>query len=63
MNDFEFILKDIIFKKDIQLSENDFYDIKLALSCASTLFEDSGTLEHRKKSRELLRLKDKLQRC
>ena len=63
MNDFEFILEDIILKKKVKLTEDEYYDICLALLCASDMYKETGTLENRKKSREFLRLKDKLKRC
>ena len=60
MNDFEFILEDVLFNKRVKLTENDYFNLKLALSSASMVFNESGTLEHRKKSREFLRLRDKI---
>ena len=60
MNDFEFILEDILFNKRVKLTEDDYFNLKLALSSASMVFNESGTLEHRKKSREFLRLRDKI---
>ena len=62
MNDFEFILEDIILKKKVTLTEDEYYDICLALLCASDMYKETGTLDNRKKSREFLRLKDKLSR-
>ena len=62
MNDFEFILEDIILKKKVKLTEDEYYDICLALLCASDMYKETGTLDNRKKSREFLRLKDKLSR-
>ena len=63
MNDFEFILEDIILKKKVTLTEDEFHDIRLALICASDFYNEAGTLETRKKSREFLKLKQKLRRC
>ena len=63
MNDFEFILEDIIFKKKITLTEDEYYDLRLALSCASHMFGESKDIQNRKKSRELLKLEDKIKRC
>ena len=63
MNDFEFILEDIIFKKKITLTEDEYYDLRLALSCASHMFGESKEIQNRKKSRELLKLEDKIKRC
>ena len=60
MNDFEFILEDVLFNKRVKLTEDDYFNLKLALSSASMVFNESGTLEHRKKSREFLRLRDKI---
>ena len=60
MNDFEFILEDVLFNKRVKLTEDDYFNLKLALSSASMVFKESGTLEHRKKSREFLRLRDKI---
>ena len=60
MNDFQFILEDILFNKRVKLTEDDYFNLKLALSSASMVFNESGTLEHRKKSREFLRLRDKI---
>ena len=62
MNDFEFVLEDIIFQKKVKLTEDEYYDIRLALTSASLMFKNSGTLEHKKKSRQFLRLEDKLSR-
>tara|TARA_B100001989_G_scaffold99641_1_gene69749 strand:+ start:113 stop:304 length:192 start_codon:yes stop_codon:yes gene_type:complete len=63
MNDFEFILEDIIFKKKVKITEDEYYDVILALMCASEFYNDSTDIKNRKKSREFLRLKDKLRRC
>ena len=60
MNNFEFILEDVLFNKRVKLTEDDYFNLKLALSSASMVFNESGTLEHRKKSREFLRLRDKI---
>ena len=60
MNDFQFILEDVLFNKRVKLTEDDYFNLKLALSSASMVFNESGTLEHRKKSREFLRLRDKI---
>ena len=60
MNDFEFILEDVLFNKRVKLTEDDYFNLKLALSSASMVFNESGTLEHRKKSREFLRLREKI---
>ena len=63
MNDFEFILEDIILKKKVTLTEDEYYDLRLALSCASNMFGESKDIKNRKKSRELLKLEDKIKRC
>ena len=63
MNDFEFILEDIILKKKVTLTEDEYYDLRLALSCASHMFGESKDIKNRKKSRELLKLEDKIKRC
>ena len=63
MNDFEFILEDIVFKKKVKITEDEYYDLILALLHASDLYKESQDIKYRKKSREFLRLKDKLQRC
>ena len=60
MNDFEFILEDVLFNKRVKLTEDDYFNLKLALSSASMVFNESGTIEHRKKSREFLRLREKI---
>ena len=62
MNDFEFILEDIVFKKKVKITEDEYYDVILALLHASDLYKESDDIKHRKKSREFLRLKDKLSR-
>ena len=62
MNDFEFILEDIVFKKKVKITEDEYYDLILALLHASDLYKDSSEIKYRKKSREFLRLKDKLSR-
>ena len=61
-NDFEFVLEDIIFKKKVKITEDEYYDLILALIHASDLYKESDDIKHRKKSREFLRLKDKLSR-
>ena len=61
-NDFEFILEDIIFKKKVKITEDEYYDLILALIHASDLYKESSEIKYRKKSREFLRLKDKLSR-
>ena len=63
MNDFEFILEDIIFDKKVKLTEDEYYDLRLALSCASHMFGESKEIENRKKSREFLKLENKLKWC
>ena len=63
MNDFEFILEDIILKKNVKLTEDEYYDICLALLCASDMYKETGTLDNRKKSREFLKIKSKINRC
>ncbi len=63
MNDFEFILEDIIFKKKVKITEDEYYDLILALIHASDLYKESSEIKFKKKSREFLRLKDKLKRC
>ena len=63
MNDFEFILEDIILKKKVKLTEDEYYDICLALLCASDMYKQTGTLDNRKKSREFLKIKSKINRC
>ena len=63
MNDFEFILEDIVFKKKVKITEDEYYDLILALLHASDLYKESSEIKYRKKSREFLRLKDKLERC
>ena len=63
MNDFEFILEDIILKKKLKLTEDEYYDICLALLCASDMYKETGTLDNRKKSREFLKIKSKINRC
>ena len=60
MNDFQFILEDVLFNKRVKLTEDDYFNLKLALSSASMVFNESGTIEHRKKSREFLRLREKI---
>ena len=62
MNDFEFVLEDVIFNKKVLITEDEYYDIMLALACSSDFFKNTGKIEHRKKSREFLRLKDKISR-
>ena len=62
MNDFEFILEDIVFKKKVKITEDEYYDLILALLHASDLYKESSEIKYRKKSREFLRLKDKLSR-
>ena len=62
-NDFEFILEDIIFKKKVKITEDEYYDLILALIHASDLYKESSEIKFKKKSREFLRLKDKLKRC
>ena len=62
MNNFDFILEDIILNKKVQITEDEYYDLILALLHASDLYEESDDIKHRKKSREFLRLKDKLSR-
>ena len=62
MNNFDFILEDIILDKKVQITEDEYYDLILALLHASDLYKDSSEIKHRKKSREFLRLKDKLSR-
>ena len=63
MNDFEFILEDIILKKKVTLTEDEYYDLRLALSCASHMFGESKDIQNRKKSREFLKIKSKINRC
>ena len=63
MNDFEFILEDIILKNKVTLTEDEYYDICLALLCASDMYKQTGTLDNRKKSREFLKIKSKINRC
>ena len=63
MNDIEFILEDIILKKKVKLTEDEYYDICLALLCASDMYKETGTLDNRKKSREFLKIKSKINRC
>ena len=63
MNDFEFILEDIVFKKKVKITEDEYYDLILALIHASDLYKESSEIKFKKKSREILRLKDKLKRC
>ena len=63
MNDFEFILEDIVFKKKVKITEDEYYDLILALLHASDLYKESSEIKYRKKSREFLRLTDKLRRC
>ena len=63
MNDFEFILEDIILKKKVPLTEDEYYDICLALLCASDMYKETGTPDNRKKSREFLKIKSKINRC
>ena len=63
MTDFEFILEDIILKKKVKLTEDEYYDICLALLCASDMYKETGTLDNRKKSREFLKIKSKINRC
>ena len=63
MNDFEFILEDVILKKKVKLTEDEYYDICLALLCASDMYKETGTLDNRKKSREFLKIKSKINRC
>jgi len=62
MNDFDFVLRDIMLNKDVKLTEDEYFDIRLALTSASLMFKNSGTLEHKRKSRQFLRLEDKLSR-
>ena len=61
-NDFEFVLEDIIFKKKVKITEDEYYDLILALIHASDLYKESSEIKFKKKSREFLRLKDKLSR-
>ena len=61
--DFEFVLEDIIFKKKVKITEDEYYDLILALIHASDLYKESSEIKFKKKSREFLRLKDKLKRC
>ena len=61
-NDFEFILEDIIFKKKVKITEDEYYDLILALIHASDLYKEASEIKFKKKSREFLRLKDKLSR-
>ena len=63
MNNFDFILEDIILKKKVTLTEDEYYDICLALLCASDMYKETGTLDNRKKSREFLKIKSKINRC
>ena len=63
MNDFEFVLEDIILKKKVTLTEDEYYDICLAHLCASDMYKETGTLDNRKKSREFLKIKSKINRC
>ena len=63
MNNFDFILEDIVFKKKVKITEDEYYDLILALLHASDLYKESSEIKYRKKSREFLRLKDKLKRC
>ena len=63
MNDFEFILEDIVFKKKVKITEDEYYYLILALLHSSDLYKESSEIKYRKKSREFLRLKDKLKRC
>ena len=63
MNNFEFVLEDIILKKKVTLTEDEYYDICLALLCASDMYKETGTLDNRKKSREFLKIKSKINRC
>ena len=62
MNKFDFILEDIILNKKVQITEDEYYDLILALLHASDLYKDSSEIKYRKKSREFLRLKEKLSR-
>ena len=62
-NDFEFVLEDIIFKKKVKITEDEYYDLILALIHASDLYKESSEIKFKKKSREFLILKDKLKRC
>ena len=63
MNDFDFILQDVIFEKDVKLTEDEYWDICLALRCTSEMYKDTGEIEHKRKSRNFLRLREKLMRC
>ena len=63
MNNFDFILEDIILNKKVQITEDEYYDICLALLCASDMYKETGTLDNRKKSREFLKIKSKINRC
>ena len=63
MNDFEFILEDIVFKKKVKITEDEYYDLILALLHASDLYKESQDIKYRKKSREFLKIKSKINRC
>ena len=60
MNDFEFILRDIILKKDVKLTDNDYYNLIRALNCASEVYKESDDLQYKRKGRELSTLADKI---
>ena len=63
MNNFDFILEDIILDKKVQITEDEYYDLILALLHASDLYNDSSEIKYRKKSREFLKIKSKINRC
>tara|TARA_B100001109_G_scaffold126188_1_gene102746 strand:+ start:1510 stop:1701 length:192 start_codon:yes stop_codon:yes gene_type:complete len=63
MNDFEFILKDIILNKDVKLTDGDYYNLICALNCASEVFKESDDLQNKRKGRELSMLADKINMC
>ena len=50
-------------KRKVKITEDEYYDLILALIHASDLYKESSEIKFKKKSREFLRLKDKLKRC
>ena len=60
MNDFEFILRDIILNKDVKLTDNDYFNLIRALNCASEVYKETGDLQDKRTARELSTLADKI---
>tara|TARA_B100000212_G_scaffold298095_1_gene242129 strand:+ start:1492 stop:1683 length:192 start_codon:yes stop_codon:yes gene_type:complete len=60
MNNFEFILKDIILDTEVKLTEKDYYNLIRALYCASEVYEESSDIKNKRISKELSKLVDKI---